>query len=108
MLGSGASTRSTVVKTVVTRLPFNVLSSERSMLNLTSADENDSPSCHLTPERSLNTHVVWPCSFHSVARPGASLPSGRRLVRLSKMLNEMRMSFDDVLWCGSNAATSPP
>src|SRR5574341_1069302 len=78
------------------------------MLNFASAELKGSPLCHLTPLRSLKTHVVWPCSFHSVARPGASLPSGRRLVRLSKRLNEMRMSFDEVLMCGSNWATSPP
>src|SRR5262249_26418527 len=106
--GSGASTRSTVVRTVFTRLPLRLVSSERSMLNFTSADVNGSPLWNFTPERSLNTHAVWPWSFHSVARLGRSLPSGRRLVRLSKMLNEMRMSFDDVLRCGSRLAMSPP
>src|SRR5207245_1485203 len=103
---SGASILSTVVKTVLTRI-LALGSYVRSMLNLASAELKGSPLCHLTPWRSLNTHVVWPWSFHSIARPGASLPSGRRLVRLSKRLNEMRMSFDDVLMCGSNWATSP-
>jgi hypothetical protein len=67
------------------------------MLNLASAEVNGSPLWNLTPWRSLNLQVVWPSSFHSVARPGWSLPSGWRLVRLSKRLNETRMSFDDVL-----------
>jgi hypothetical protein len=50
----------------------------------------------------LKVQVVGAVSFHSVARPGWSLPSGCRAVRLSKMLNEMRMSFEDVLKCGSS------
>src|SRR5262247_911012 len=98
VVGSGASSRSTVVKTVFTRV-FALGSYVRSMLALASAELKGSPLWNLIPERSLNTHVVWPWSFHSVARLGKSLPSGRRLVRLSKMLNEMRMSFDDVLRC---------
>src|SRR2546426_3022105 len=104
---SGASILSTVVKTVLTRI-LALGSYVRSMLNFASAELKGSPLCHLTPWRTLNTHVVWPWSFHSVARPGASFPSGRRLVRLSKRLNETRISFDDVLMCGSNWATSPP
>ena len=40
------------------------------MLNLASAEVNGSPLWHLTPWRSLNAHVVWPWSFHSVASPG--------------------------------------
>src|SRR5262249_42203549 len=36
------------------------------------------------------------------------LPSGCRLVRLSKRLNDTRMSFEDVLKCGSNFEMSPP
>ena len=89
-----------VVRTVLTRV-FAAGSYVRSMLNLTSAEVNGSPLCHFTPERSLNTQACWPWSFHSVARPGTSLPSGRRLVRLSKTLNETRMSFDEVLMWGS-------
>src|SRR5687767_3044001 len=107
VLGSGASTRSMVVSTVFTRvLTFG--SHVRSMLYLTSAEEKGSPLCHFTPGRSLNVHVVGPVSFHSVARAGCSLPSGWRATRLSKMLNEMRMSLDDVLKCGSNLEMSPP
>ena len=47
-------------------------------------------------------------AFHSVARPGWSLPSGWRFVRLSKTLNVTRMSFDEVEKCGSSFETSPP
>ncbi len=67
--GSGASTRS-IVKTVLTRLPFSVVSAVRSRLNLASAEENGSPLCHFTPWRILNTHAVCPWSFHSVASDG--------------------------------------
>jgi len=69
----------------------------RSTLNFASAEVNGSPLWNLTPWRSLNLQVVCPSSFHSVASPGWSLPSGWRLVRLSNRLNETRMSFDDVL-----------
>jgi len=41
-------------------------------LCLTSADENGSPLCHLTPWRSLNVHVVGLVSFQSVASDGWS------------------------------------
>src|SRR5215468_1340203 len=80
----------------------------RSMLDLASAEVNGSPLWNLTPDRSLKVHVVWSESFHSVASPGYSLPSGCRLVRLSKMLKDTRMSLDDVLKCGSNFEMSPP
>ena len=36
------------------------------------------------------------------------MPSGWRETRLSKMLKETRMSFEDVLKCGSNFEMSPP
>src|SRR5262247_4345841 len=77
------------------------------MLHLASADVNGSPLWNLTPGRSLNRHVVEFSSFHSVASPGWSLPSGWRLVRLSNRLSETRMSLDDVLKCGSNFEMSP-
>src|ERR1041384_4209338 len=78
------------------------------MLNLASAELNGSPLWYFTPERSLKVQVVGAVSFHSVASPGCSLPSGWRLVRLSNRLNDQRMSFDDVLKCGSRRARSPP
>src|SRR5215470_10472691 len=78
------------------------------MLNFASVELNGSPLWNFTPGRSLKRHVVCPSSFHSVARPGYSLPSGCRLVRLSNRLNETRMSLEEVLKCGSNRATSPP
>src|SRR5713226_6394930 len=96
-----------VVRTVFTRV-FTLGSHVRSRLYFTSAEENGSPLCHLTPERSLKVHVVDGASFHSVASPGWSLPSGRRLMRLSKRLNDTRMSLDDVEKCGSNFEMSPP
>src|SRR6185295_4809326 len=80
----------------------------RSMLHLASADVKGSPLWNLTPWRSLNVHVVWFWSFHSVASPGYSLPSGWRLVRLSKRLKETRISLEFVLKCGSNFEMSPP
>src|SRR5690349_20096798 len=80
----------------------------RSMLHLASAEVNGSPLWNLTPWRSLNVHTVWFWSFHSVASPGYSLPSGCRLVRLSNRLNDTRISFEFVLKCGSNFETSPP
>src|SRR4029453_17833584 len=107
VLGSGASTRSIVVNTVLTRV-LSAGSHDRSRLYLTSAEVSGSPLWNFTPDRSLKTHAVWPCSFHSVARPGWSLPSGWRLIRLSKMLNETRISLADVLMCGSKNAMSPP
>ena len=104
---SGASMRSIVVNTVFTRvLTFG--SHVRSRLHLASAALKGSPLCHLTPGRILNDQVVGAVSFHSVARPGWSLPSGCRAVRLSKMLKEMRMSLEDVLKWGSNFEMSPP
>src|SRR5882672_3257 len=96
-----------VVRTVFTRV-FTLGSHVRSRLYFTSADEKGSPLCHLTPGRSLNVHVVDGDSFHSVASPGWSLPSGRRLTRLSNRLNEIRMSFDEVEKWGSNFEMSPP
>ena len=96
VLASGASTLSTVVNTVLTRV-FCFGSHVRSKLYLTSADENGSPLCHLTPWRSLNVHVVGLVSFQSVASDGWSLPSGWRAIRLSNRLKEIRMSLADVL-----------
>ncbi len=75
VLGSSASMRSIVVNTVLTRVPI-FGSHVRSRLNFASAAVNGSPVCHLTPGRILNVHWVGPWSFHSVARPGWSLPSG--------------------------------
>src|SRR5262245_50454978 len=98
--------RSMVVNTVAT-IVFTLGSYVRSMLHLASADVNGSPLWNLTPGRSLKRHVVWPSSFHSVARLGWSLPSGCRLTRLAKVLKETRMSFDEVLKCGSNFEMSP-
>src|SRR5258705_2313519 len=77
------------------------------MLNLASADVKESPLWNLTPWRSLKRHVVWFWSFELVASPGWSLPSGCRLVRLSKRLKDTGMSFDEVLKCGSNLEMSP-
>src|SRR5262245_17779401 len=99
VVASGASTLSIVVNTVLTRV-FMLGSQVRSKLHLASAAVNGSPLCHFTPGRILNVHAVWPESFHSVASAGLSLPSGWRVTRLSKRLNEIRMSFDDVEKCG--------
>ena len=88
--------RSIVVNTVLTRVP-TFGSHVRSRLHFASAAVNGSPLCHLTPGRTLNVHCVCPWSFHSVASPGWSLPSGWRETRLSKRLNETRMSLDEVL-----------
>ena len=96
MAASGASMRSIVVKTVLTRVAI-FGSHVRSRLNFASAAVNGSPLCHLTPCRILNVHWVWPSRFHSVASPGWSLLSGWRDTRLSKTLNETRMSLDEVL-----------
>src|SRR2546422_3462039 len=81
--------RSIVVNTVLTRVP-TFGSHVRSRLHFASAAVNGSPLCHLTPGRTLNVHCVCPWSFHSVASPGWSLPSGWRETRLSKRLNETR------------------
>src|SRR6266851_9211735 len=78
------------------------------MLCLASAEVKGSPLWNLTPCRSLNAHCDCPCSFQSVASPGWSLPSGCRLVRLSKTLKLQRISLDAVLKWGSNFAMSPP
>ena len=67
--GSGASMRSMVEKTVLTRV-LAAGSYVRSMLAFTSDDENGSPLWNFTPGRSLNVHVVGAVSFHSVASPG--------------------------------------
>src|SRR5438128_8998179 len=99
--------RSIVVNTVLTRVP-TFGSHVRDRLDDASAAVNGSPLCHLTPGRILNVHCVCPWSFHSVASPGWSLPSGRRDTRLSKTLNETRMSLDEVLKWGSNLEMSPP
>ena len=96
-----------MVNTVLTRV-LSAGSHDRSRLYLTSAEVSGSPLWNFTPERSLKTHVVCPCSFHSVARPGCSLPSGWRLIRLSNTLNETRISLADVLMWGSKNAMSPP
>ncbi len=69
LAASGASMRSMVVNTVDTRV-FAFGSHVRSRLNLASAELNGSPLCHFTPWRSLNTHVVGPWLFHSVASAG--------------------------------------
>src|SRR5437762_1359800 len=105
--GSGVSMRSIVVNTVLTRVP-TFGSHVRARLNAASAAVNGSPLCHLTPGRILNVHSVCPWSFHSVASAAWSLPSGRRATRLSKRLNETRMSLDEVLKWGSNLEMSPP
>ena len=69
VMGSGASIRSMVVKTVATMV-LAAGSNVRSRLHLASADVKGSPLWNLTPGRSLKRQVVWPSSFHSVARPG--------------------------------------
>ena len=104
---SGVSIRSIDVNTVDTRT-LAAGSSVRSRLNFASADENGSPLCHLTPGRSLKRQVVCPSSFHSVARPGWSFWSGWRETRLSNTLKDTRISFAEVLMCGSKVAMSPP
>ena len=82
VVGSGVSIFSIVARAVAT-IVLALGSYVRSMLNLASAELNGSPLWNLTPERSLKVHVVGAVSFHSVASPGWSLPSGWRLVRLS-------------------------
>ena len=96
MVASGASIRSMVLSAVAT-IVLAVGLYVRSMLNLASAELNGSPLWYFTPGRSLNVHVVGAVSFQSVARAGWSLPSGCRLVRLSKRLKDTRMSLEEVL-----------
>ena len=105
--GSGVSMRFTVVKTLDT-IVFTLGSYVRSIENFTSSDVQGSPLWNLTPGRSLKVQVVGAVAFHSVASPGWSLPSGWRLVRLSKTLKVTRMSFDEVEKCGSSFEMSPP
>src|SRR5207302_8766443 len=93
--GPEASIRSMVVNTVATSV-FAAGSKVRSIENFASAEVKGSPLCHLTPWRSSNRQVVGSVLSHWIASPGESFPSGWRLVRLSKMLKETRMSLDEV------------
>ncbi len=76
------------------------------MENFTSLDVSGSPLWNLTFGRSLNSQVVSPVSFHSVASWGTRLRSGSRVVRLSKIWNDTVMLLIDVLMCGSKSVTS--